>query len=385
MSSQNDINIHMLPAKGGDCFLLEFALDDYRILIDGGYAETYYKYLKPILKDLAAKGKVINLLIITHIDADHINGIKAFLEENGKTDNPTIICVEEVWYNGFFHMNTKEVKKNGIPYCLEEIMKGMALGNDQAVRTGTEEVSVSKGNTVAELLLSGDYNWNSMFNKHAVCLDSQVYLNLSENIELTLLNPGRQQLKDLADYWIGVLKRQVKNFIICENRLYEEAFESYMQWEEDNDTVLEDVSYNSANEKYNWKEVADMQDDIIDTSETNLSSIAFMLEYKGVRMLFPGDCPIQLFMERLPHQIDIVKLPHHGSGKNMCKDFIRNTEVTFYMLSTDGKKYRHPAPNIIGNILCRTPGNPIILKNYEVSFMREIGVLLRYEDGGFTC
>ncbi len=383
MRSQNGINIHMFPAKGGDCFLLEFTLDDFRILIDGGYSETYHKYLKPILKDLAVKGKVINLLIITHIDADHINGIKAFLEENGEAENPQIICVEEVWYNGFFHMNTKKIKKSGMPYYLEEIMKGMVLENDQEVRNGTEEVSVSNGNTVAGLLLSGGYNWNGMFYKHAVCLDSQSYLNLSENIKLTLLNPGRKQLKDLADYWIGELKKRVKNFIICENRLYEEAFESYMQWEEDHDTILEDVSYNSADEKYNWKKVADMQDDLVDTRDTNLSSIAFLLEYKGIRMLFPGDCPIQLFMERLPHLIDIVKLPHHGSGKNMCRDFIRNTEVTYYMLSTDGKKYRHPALNIIGNILCRAPGNPVILKNYDISFMREIGILLRYEDGGF--
>ena len=37
MRSQNGINIHMFPAKGGDCFLLEFTLDDFRILIDGDY------------------------------------------------------------------------------------------------------------------------------------------------------------------------------------------------------------------------------------------------------------------------------------------------------------------------------------------------------------
>lgn len=141
---------------------------------------------------MAVKGKVINLLIITHIDADHINGIKAFLEENGEAENPQIICVDEVWYNGFFHMNTKETQESGMPYYLEEIMKGMVLENDQEVRNGTEDVSVSNGNTVAGLLLSGGYNWNGMFYKHAVCLDSQVYLNLSENIELTLLNPGGQ-------------------------------------------------------------------------------------------------------------------------------------------------------------------------------------------------
>ena len=73
-----DIKIEILPAGAGDCILLEVEKENYRILIDGGYAETYNRYLKQRLQVLATQGKRINLLVITHIDSDHIGGILAF-------------------------------------------------------------------------------------------------------------------------------------------------------------------------------------------------------------------------------------------------------------------------------------------------------------------
>lgn len=40
-----------------------------------------------------------NLLIISHIDQDHINGIKALLKENENSNSPKIIQIDEVWFN----------------------------------------------------------------------------------------------------------------------------------------------------------------------------------------------------------------------------------------------------------------------------------------------
>ena len=92
--------IHILPANAGDCFLIEFNNNEC-ILIDTGFEETYYKYLKPLLIELNEKGKKIILLVITHIDKDHIGGAKKLLEENGDYNIPNIIKIENVWYNGF--------------------------------------------------------------------------------------------------------------------------------------------------------------------------------------------------------------------------------------------------------------------------------------------
>ncbi|RKJ47555.1 hypothetical protein D7Y05_16415 [bacterium 1XD42-54] len=62
---------------------------------------------------------------------------------------------------------------------------------------------------------------------------------------------------------------------------------------------------------------------------SNRSSIAVLISYKGIKLLFPGDCAIHFFEDMLPDKIDIVKLPHHGSGKNTDKNFIQNTYVSY--------------------------------------------------------
>ena len=59
----NGVTIQMLPAASGDCIYLEFPDPDFRILIDGGYAKTYHKYLKKFLLNLAAEGKRLNLIV----------------------------------------------------------------------------------------------------------------------------------------------------------------------------------------------------------------------------------------------------------------------------------------------------------------------------------
>ena len=105
--------IHILPANAGDCFLIEFNNNEC-ILIDTGFKETYYNYLKPLLIELKKIGKKITLLVITHIDKDHIGGAKRLLEENGDYTNPNIIKIENIWFNGFKNLVFQKKLSNNI-------------------------------------------------------------------------------------------------------------------------------------------------------------------------------------------------------------------------------------------------------------------------------
>lgn len=93
-------------------------------------------------------------------------------------------------------------------------------------------------------------------------------------------------------------------------------------------------------------------------------------------MLFPGDSPIQLFENELPKILDVIKLPHHGSAKNISLEFIKNTKVKYYLLSTDGKRYiDHPGKAVIANIIKNTGNNTELIKNYEIKFLKGLGKL----------
>ena len=381
MFINEQIIIRALPANAGDCFIIEFIKEDYCILVDGGYSDTYYKYLKKDLLELASHGKHINLLIITHIDSDHIGGVIAFLKENSSAIHPNVIGVDEVWYNAFQHMYSEEKHKQPISYTTKEILKGYLVAHSGKFNqnNGQKDISVSQGETVVKLLLDNGYNWNNMWFGNAVCVKNGAHIQLKENLQCTLLNPGEKELQDLANFWVSELKSRIRDFVICDDDLYSEAFESCLILSgNEYETVRKDIVFENVTDgrSVDWEKWIDAWSGQVDDSRTNRSSIAFMLEYEGIKMVFPGDAPTQLFQDRLPEEIDVVKLPHHGSEKNISAGFIRNIKVSYYILSTDGKKHGHPSKQVIANILYRAPGEPKLLKNFDISDLKDIGVIM---------
>lgn len=94
------LKIKALQAFHGDSILVSFSEDGKtrNILIDGGPGITYSKRpkaLKTEIEQILKRRENIDLLVVTHIDDDHIGGIiKLF--EYGEID-PKII--KEVWFN----------------------------------------------------------------------------------------------------------------------------------------------------------------------------------------------------------------------------------------------------------------------------------------------
>ena len=74
-----------LPAFKGDCFLIHGGSDDepVLILVDGGPKGTYEDHLRPRLMELRDERGLDesaadhDLVVVSHFDDDHINGIIA--------------------------------------------------------------------------------------------------------------------------------------------------------------------------------------------------------------------------------------------------------------------------------------------------------------------
>lgn len=100
------IRIEVLPAAFGDCLLVEYgkAKKESRILIDAGLVSTYKTVLKPRLamlsKAIAKKKVPLELLVVTHIDRDHICGVLPLLEAS-----PAVVEADEIWFNGYKHLS----------------------------------------------------------------------------------------------------------------------------------------------------------------------------------------------------------------------------------------------------------------------------------------
>ena len=83
------LKIRPLKAFHGDSLLLSFENEGAtrNILIDGGTGKTYSqkpKVLKTEIEQIKDKGENIDLMVITHIDDDHIGGIvRMFKKKEG--------------------------------------------------------------------------------------------------------------------------------------------------------------------------------------------------------------------------------------------------------------------------------------------------------------
>ncbi len=92
--------LEMLPARCGDCLLLEYGPPGASrlVVIDGGLGETaavLWNRLEGLRHERGAETLEIELLVVTHIDNDHIVGIIALL----KAAHPTLM-IHDIWFNG---------------------------------------------------------------------------------------------------------------------------------------------------------------------------------------------------------------------------------------------------------------------------------------------
>ena len=71
------LKLNVVQAEFGDCFVLRFGsiAKPQFILIDGGPSGTYTRHLQPEIEKIRASGNCLKLLILSHVDNDHIIGL----------------------------------------------------------------------------------------------------------------------------------------------------------------------------------------------------------------------------------------------------------------------------------------------------------------------
>ena len=92
-----NITLKVLPAYDGDSLLISFGDETNKkhILVDGGRTQTSFRKLKEEIKLIEKRNECIDLLIITHIDRDHIAGILSIFKDPNINKN----IIKKVWFN----------------------------------------------------------------------------------------------------------------------------------------------------------------------------------------------------------------------------------------------------------------------------------------------
>lgn len=323
------LRVEMLPAGHGDALLVEYGDGEpHRILIDGG---PYFAYddaggLRQRLHELQEAGKgAFELLIVTHVDTDHIDGIIRLLQD----DELKNIVFKDIWFNGWKHIQPEV----------------------------TGKLAGAHGEFLGALLNKQGLPWNAheKLNGGPVAVPRDGNLptfGLKGGAELTLLSPGPDELDNLEKNWAASLKRE---------------------------------GFSGGNTEAALKELATrarygppkgMLGRDRDNSAPNGSSIAVVIEHDGDRALLAGDAWAEVLERSVVRyqkdnrellEVTDFKLPHHGSFGNLTKKLLRSIRAKRYLVSSSSQYYGHPDDTAIKLILKNHTGSnvPELVFNYE--------------------
>ena len=354
------INIEIYPASYGDCFLIQCKDENKtksNILVDCGFTSTYENYLKNRLKQLNEKGKQLDLVVVTHIDADHITGITKFLNANGKSHNPKIIPINEIWHNGFKQMHFQKLILSA--YTAQE--KGRLDLFESRVKqeqSDFEDVNAEHSINLVDEIYRGKYEsiWNSSTNAEEITTETIDTKDIND-ATIILLSPTKKELEELDKFCLNEFEEKVgldfklkddkhiiekvwENIIISKEGITKQGFIPVSNTLDDIREVLKDENFdldklNSYIQKIKKRKIKQ------DSSIPNRSSISFILEYKKQKVLFLGDTVPSLIIRKLKQLkkngthlfFDAIKIAHHGSNKNTNQELLELVDSENFIIS----------------------------------------------------
>lgn len=367
--------LEMLPAAHGDCLWIEYgdAARPRRLLIDGGPSRTYPALRARILQ-LPLAERHFDALVISHIDADHIEGVVRLLQ-----DAEALGCVfDRIWFNGRDQLDQVPDAAGESLGALQGEMLGLLIA-DYEQRTGT---------TV----------WNVGWPDRLVAIDrgtGSVPRSLPSvefgpgSCRLTLLSPDHERLLDLKDHWVKVLQEArmepgdsaALRLRLATSKHLRPLGDALGGQDDEGDEDIEDPSGDAPTNENEFDDVLGGGAAVgSDNSRANGSSIALLLDYPAaeptVRLLLAGDAwapvleaSIRCLPEAAGGRLALTgfKFPHHGSIRNISEALLRQIACTHYLISTNGAVFHHPDARALDLLLTEHagPAAPRLLFNYR--------------------
>ena len=302
------LHVYALPADYGDSILIQFVgADDknHYIWIDGGLSRSYKNNGKGVIATIAEQGEEIDLVVVSHVDQDHIGGVLAMASDPDAPHDK----IKQYWFNAsrnlaqFFNTRHHPDREVTLPQeGLRSIDQGMKL-----------ESFLQKENKWHQKPIMG------------------IKLEHLHGMDVVVLGPPQDALRKLAERW--------------EDEMEEKATDRSISLTPETKVPLPELVTNSFKE---------------DNSKPNGSSIVLALEYEGYRLLLPGDAHPSDIVESLkrlgyskdsPMVLDAFKLGHHGSKGSLSPELLDYIDCRDYIISTDGSRYGLPHRTALARVI----------------------------------
>lgn len=347
---------HVIQAEFGDCLLLETGTtaSPRFILVDGGPPQNYRNHLRRVLAPLGSAGRELDLVILSHVDADHIAGLVDFfaeLREQKAAGDPLLMNVNGLWHNSF---DRSIDPQDEIAPRFQAALAAAGAQAAQVMDAGTIALQgITEGNTLRVLALQLGIPLNDGFPEIITTQTAAAPITFG-NLHLRVVGPTPANLEALRQEWI--------------------------KWLDDHENAItngEPLFLANA-----------------DKSIPNLSSISVLASSGGKTLLLTGDARSDHLLQGLQGagltdaagnvHVDVLKLPHHGSDRNITKTFFRKVTADRYVVSANGKNSNPDLATLIWLVeAAREQGRPveIIATNSTISTEKLLDEYPRQEYG----
>lgn len=318
-----------LNALYGDCLLLRYPGEDNKErlwIIDGGpknetvdgeklavWKDVLLPRLKEISGDEPAK---VALGMVSHIDDDHINGVQKLTATLVATrpGRPPAVKFNRFWFNSFDELvgpkpagAPAEVANVATQSLVDELLPEISDDHARLIMQ-----SVAQGVNLASDLRALNLHGNKPVNGLIMAKRGKKPISV-EGAKATIIGPLEKRIEKLRKEWIKALKKKEKKA---------------------RQAALQELFLPKAE---------------LDSSVPNLSSIVVLVEVAGRKLLLTGDAHgddivtawRELGLGDEPVEIDLLKLPHHGSIRNVTKQLLEFFVAEHYVFSANGK-YENP-------------------------------------------
>ncbi len=294
--------LRIVQANYGDCFILEYgtAAEPRYALVDGGPSTVYRKHLRNELRLINSAGGHLDFVALSHIDDDHVKGLLDFTDELCKqkeSGKPLTITIDALLHNSFIQtmgadvmdgyrswMDLNPSKEKSI-FKVDRSERSIFQG-DKLTRSAEKlEIPINPGIDFSEPISLGDSKSSFTFG----------------NLTLQVLGPTERNLESLQQAWLEWLEQQGSKDLLAPS----------------------------------------------DQTVPNVSSLMFLARVDEKKILLTGDGRSDDLVEGLRKagltdsqdcmHVDILKLPHHGSLRNISRDFFYKVTADCYVISANGR------------------------------------------------
>ena len=322
-------SLEALRAKKGDALLLHYRGDGGErelFVIDGGPGGVWEDQLEGRLehqRDQRGDPLRIRLLMVSHIDDDHINGVldltrKLRTQRQGRQE--LSYRIQSLWHNSFDDIlgNESDEMFTASADLSTASIAAEATGAAASMGLGPALViqSVPQGRTLRDDAALLNFAINPPFDGLVIAGDgTAIEPPWAAGLETVVVGPIPERVKKFQEEWDKILEKK---------------------------GLGQDVSVEAAA--------------FADRNVFNMASISVLVRAAGKEMLLTGDARGDHLLEGMKRaglldagekrHVDLLKVPHHGSRNNVTEGFFRQITADHYVFSGNGE-HGNPPPDTL--------------------------------------